>query len=57
MEQVLDDGDYISMRMFGNYGRIDEGMTRNEIHIENRSRNEGFEINEDVDEESDISDL
>ena len=53
----LDDGDYISMRMFGNYGRIDEGMTRNEIHIENRSRNEGFEINEDVDEESDISDL
>ena len=53
----LDDGDYVSMKMFGKYGRIDEGMTRNEIHVENRSRNEGFEINEDIDEESDISDM
>ena len=53
----LSDGDYISMKMFGKYGRIDEGMTRNEIHVENRSRNEGFEIDEDVNEESDISDL
>ena len=53
----LDDGDYISMKMFGKYGRIDEGMTRNEIHVENRSRNEGFEIDEDVNEESDISDM
>tara|TARA_R110001599_G_scaffold3100_2_gene17441 strand:- start:990 stop:2468 length:1479 start_codon:yes stop_codon:yes gene_type:complete len=53
----LGDGDYISMKMFGKYGRIDEGMTRNEIHVENRSRNEGFEIDEDVNEESDISDM
>tara|TARA_A100001515_G_scaffold144293_1_gene147903 strand:- start:1893 stop:3371 length:1479 start_codon:yes stop_codon:yes gene_type:complete len=53
----LDDGDYISMKMFGKYGKIDEGMTRNEIHVENRSRNEGFEIDEDVNEESDISDM
>ena len=53
----LDDGDYISMKMFGKYGRVDEGMTRNEIHVENRSRNEGFEIDEDINEESDISDL
>jgi|TARA_Y100000401_G_C8325787_1_gene228179 replicative DNA helicase len=53
----LDDGDYISMKMFGKYGRIDEGSTRNEIHLENRSRNEGFEINEELDEESDISDM
>ena len=53
----LSDGDYISMKMFGKYGRIDEGMTRNEIHVENRSRNEGFEIDEDVNEESDISDM
>ena len=53
----LDDGDYVSMKMFGKYGRIDEGMTRNEIHVENRSRNEGFEVNEDIDEESDISDM
>ena len=30
----LDDGDYISMKMFGKYGRIDEGMTRNEIHVD-----------------------
>ena len=45
------------MKMFGKYGRIDEGSTRNEIHLENRSRNEGFEINEELDEESDISDM
>jgi hypothetical protein len=53
----LDDGDYISMTMFGKYGKIDEGTTRNELHENIRSRNEGFEINEDFDEESDISDL
>ena len=53
----LGDGDYISMKMFGKYGRIDEGMTRNEIHVENRSRNEGFEVDEDINEESNISDL
>jgi hypothetical protein len=53
----LDDGDYISMKMFGKYGRIDEGETRNEIHENIRSRSEGFEINEELDEESDISDL
>ena len=53
----LDDGDYISMKMFGKYGKIDEGTTRNEIHQDIRSRNEGFEVNEDLDEESDISNL
>ena len=35
----------------------DEGTTRNEIHQDIRSRNEGFEVNEDLDEESDISNL
>ena len=53
----LDDGDYISMKMFGKYGKIDEGVTRNEIHQDIRSRNEGFEVDENIDEESDISNL
>jgi replicative DNA helicase len=53
----LDDGDYVSMKMFGKYGRIEEGSTRNEIHQDIRSRNEGFEIDEAIDEESDISNL
>lgn len=50
----LDDGDYISMKMFGNIGRLEEGMTRNEIHNNARSREEGFEIDENFDPESDI---
>ena len=53
----LDDGDYISMKMFGKYGKIEEGRTRNEIHQDIRSRNEGFEVDDDFDEESDVSDL
>ena len=53
----LDDGDYVSMKMFGKYGKIEEGVTRNEIHEQIRSRSEGFELDEDVDEESDISNL
>ena len=53
----LDDGDYVSMKMFGKYGRIEEGRTRNEIHQDIRSRNEGFEVDEETNQESDISDM
>jgi hypothetical protein len=53
----LDDGDYVSMKMFGKYGRIEEGLTRNEIHQNARSRAGGFEIDEDIESESDIQDL
>ena len=53
----LDDGDYVSMKMFGKYGRIEEGRTRNEIHQDARLRNEGFELDEEIGQESDISDL
>ena len=42
----LDDGDYISMVMHGKFGRIEQGLTRNEIHDGNRSRQEGFETGE-----------
>jgi hypothetical protein len=52
----LDDGDYVSMKMFGKYGRIEEGMTRNQIHHAARVTNEGFEIDEEIDQESDGSD-
>lgn len=50
----LDDGDYISMKMFGSIGRLEEGLTRNEIHNNEKSRQEGFEINEDFNAETDI---
>lgn len=50
----LDDGDYISMNMFGSIGKLAEGRTRNELHNSARAREEGFEINEEIDPESDI---
>tara|TARA_R110000824_G_scaffold190408_3_gene371919 strand:+ start:113 stop:364 length:252 start_codon:yes stop_codon:yes gene_type:complete len=53
----LDDGDYISMNMFGNIGKISEGQTRNELHNNARARQEGFEINEDIESESDIDNM
>jgi len=51
----LDDGDYVSMKMHGKFGRIEQGLTRNEIHDENRTREEGFET--DVDAGQDIISL
>mgnify|MGYP003113958840 FL=1 len=53
----LDDGDYVCMKMHGKFGRIEEGSTRNEIHESNRSREEGFETDENIDEQSDFSDI
>ena len=49
----LDDGDYVSMIMHGKFGRIEQGLTRNEIHENSRSRQEGFET-QDIDEGEDI---
>ena len=49
----LDDGEYISVKMFGNIGKIEEDETRNEIHRNARSRSEGFEIQEELDEDTD----
>ena len=49
----LDDGDYISVKMFGNIGKIEEDETRNEIQQNARSRSEGFEIQEEIDEDAD----
>ena len=51
----LDDGDYISMVMHGRFGRIEQGLTRNEIHENERTREEGFET--DVVESEDIFDM
>lgn len=45
----LDDHDYVSMIMHGKYGKIEQGLTRNEIHDANRSREQGFET-EEIDE-------
>tara|TARA_R110000824_G_scaffold9932_14_gene44163 strand:+ start:2551 stop:4026 length:1476 start_codon:yes stop_codon:yes gene_type:complete len=53
----LSDGDYVSMKMFGKYGRILEGNTRNEIHEDTRTREEGFETDDDIGTESNIGDM
>ena len=45
------------MKMFGKIGRLEEGMTRNELHNSARAREEGFEINEEIDSESDIDSM
>lgn len=50
----LDDMDYISVKMFGSIGKIEEGLTRNEIHARSESSGQGFEIEEDFDAEQDI---
>lgn len=44
----LDEGDYVSVKMFGEYGRLEEGQTRNEIH----NSDQGFET--DIDEGEDL---
>jgi len=49
----LDDGDYISMTMYGRFGRIEQGLTRNEIHENNTNRQQGFET-EEIDEGEDF---
>ena len=49
----LDDGDYISMTMHGRFGRIEQGLTRNEIHENNANRQQGFETQE-IDEGEDL---
>ena len=52
----LHDGDYVSMKMHGKFGRIEEGRTRNEIHENARSREEGFET-EEIGSGDDIVDM
>ena len=50
----LDDGDYINMNMFGKYGRIEEGKTRNELKKSTKKTDRGFETDEDY-EATDIA--
>ncbi len=42
----MQDGNYVSVKMFGSIGRIEEGLTRDEIHSNARSRSQGFETDE-----------
>ncbi len=51
----LDDGDYVSMKMYGKFGRIEQGLTRNEIHENGRAREEGFQT--DADETENLFDM
>ena len=50
----LDDGDYISMKMFGSIGKLEEGRTRNQIHNSGQSREEGFEIDGEIESDTDL---
>jgi len=49
----LDDHDYISMIMHGKFGKIEQGLTRNEIHNANANQQQGFET-EEIDEGEDL---
>ena len=53
----LDDGDYISIKMYGSIGKIEEGNTRNQIHNTIQNHEEGFEVEDDIESESDIQNL
>ena len=39
----LDDGDYINMNMFGKFGKLVEGQTRNELRTKSTIKDTGFE--------------
>ena len=39
----LDDGDYINMNMFGKFGKLVEGQTRNQLKTKSRIRDNGFD--------------
>jgi|TARA_B100000085_G_scaffold281397_1_gene307887 replicative DNA helicase len=45
----MQDGNYVSVKMFGSIGKIEEGLSRDEIHNNARSREEGFETDEEQD--------
>ena len=49
----LDDGDYINMNMFGKFGKLVEGKTRNEAHKSSKIKDDGFE--QTTNESADIS--
>jgi len=50
----LDDRDYVSIKMFGDCGKIEESKTRNEINRLARSQSEGFEIDDTINESPDV---
>ena len=50
----LDDRDYVSIKMFGDFGKIEESKTRNEINRLARSQSEGFEIDDTINESPDV---
>jgi replicative DNA helicase len=47
----MQDGNYVSIKMFGSIGRIEEGLTRDEIHNNARSRSQGFQTDESQENE------
>ncbi len=49
----LDDGDYINMNMFGKFGKLVEGQTRNEAHKTSKIKDDGFE--QTTNESTDLS--
>jgi|TARA_R100000322_G_scaffold86764_1_gene53980 replicative DNA helicase len=52
----LDDGDYINMNMFGKFGKLVEGETRNALRKNSTVRDKGF-VSEDGEQPTNIEDL
>jgi replicative DNA helicase len=49
---LMDQGDYVSLKVDGAYGRVIQKMTRNQIHSRIRENQEGFTSNEESDTET-----
>jgi hypothetical protein len=39
----LEDFDYINVNLFGDYSRVEEGLTKNELVLATKKQKEGFE--------------
>tara|TARA_R100000808_G_scaffold5713_1_gene17202 strand:+ start:32989 stop:34449 length:1461 start_codon:yes stop_codon:yes gene_type:complete len=47
----LSDGDYINVKMRGEVGKIEEGVTRNELKKSSRKNDTGYVVDEETDED------
>ena len=47
----LADGDYINVKMRGEVGKIEEGVTRNELKKSSRTNDTGYVVDEEPDED------
>ena len=48
----MDQGDYVSLKVDGAYGRVVQRMTRNQIYSKGKEDQEGFKSNEESNTET-----